>query len=74
MQKTNQTTVPANQVMALFADRVWSFSLSRDATLADLAERLTHSDGWAHRYAPGNLPEVRRDPATAAGPSIREVI
>lgn len=46
MQKTNQTTVPANQVMALFADRVWSFSLSRDATLADLAERLTHSDGW----------------------------
>jgi hypothetical protein len=47
MQKTNQTTVPANQVLALFADRVWSFSLARDATLADLAECLTHSGGWS---------------------------
>ena len=46
MQKANQTTIPANQVMALFADRVCSFSLSRDATFADLAERLTHSGGW----------------------------
>jgi hypothetical protein len=46
MQKTNQTTIPANQVMALFDDRVWSFSLSRGATFADLAECLTHSGGW----------------------------
>ena len=46
MQQANQTTIPANQVMALFADRVWSFSLSREATFADLAERLTEQGGW----------------------------
>jgi hypothetical protein len=46
MQKTNQTTIPANQVMALFADRVRSFSLARGATFADLAECLTHSGDW----------------------------
>ena len=46
MQKANATTTPANQVMALFVDRVWSFSLSRDATFADLAECLAHSGGW----------------------------
>jgi hypothetical protein len=46
MQKANQTTIPANEVMALFVDRVWSFSLARGATFADLAERLTHSGGW----------------------------
>jgi hypothetical protein len=46
MRKTNQTTIPANQVMALFADRVWSFRLPRGATFADLAECLTHSGGW----------------------------
>ena len=45
MQKANQTTIPANQVMALFADRVWSFNLPRGATFADLAECLTHSGG-----------------------------
>jgi hypothetical protein len=47
MQKASQTTIPANQVMALFADRVRSFSLARGATLSDLAECLTHSDGWS---------------------------
>ena len=47
MQKTSQTTIPANQVMALFPDRVRSFSLARGATLADLAECLTHSGGWS---------------------------
>ena len=46
MQKSHQTTVPANEVMALFADRVWSFDLAGGATFADLAERLTHSGGW----------------------------
>jgi len=46
MQKASQTTIPANQVMALFADRVSSFSLPRGATFADLAERLVHSGGW----------------------------
>ena len=43
MQKINQTTIPANQVMALFGDKVRSFSLARGATFADLAERLTDS-------------------------------
>ncbi len=46
MQKTSPTTIPANQVMALFADRVRSFSLARGATFADLAECLTHSGDW----------------------------
>ena len=46
MQKASQTTIPANQVMALFADRVRSFSLARGATFADLAECLTHSGDW----------------------------
>ncbi len=46
MQQTNHSTSPANQVMALFADRVWSFSLLREATFADLAERLTEQGGW----------------------------
>jgi hypothetical protein len=45
MQNTHQTTIPANQVMALFGDRVRSFSLPRGATFADLAERLAHSGG-----------------------------
>jgi hypothetical protein len=46
MQKTHQTTIPANQVMALFADRVRSFSLARGATFADLADRLDQPGGW----------------------------
>ena len=46
MQKISQATVPANEVMALFDDRVRSFSLPRGATFADLAEHLAHSDGW----------------------------
>jgi hypothetical protein len=45
MQKAKQTTIPANEVMALFADRVRSFNLPRGATFADLAECLTHSGG-----------------------------
>jgi hypothetical protein len=43
MQTASQTTIPANRVMALFTDRVRSFSIARGATLADLAECLTHS-------------------------------
>ncbi len=43
MQMTHRTTIPANQVMALFADRTRSFSLARGATFADLAVRL---DEW----------------------------
>jgi hypothetical protein len=46
MQKASQATVPPNQVMALFGDRVRSFSLPRGATFADLAECLTHSGEW----------------------------
>jgi hypothetical protein len=46
MQRTNQMSIPANQVMALFVDRVSSFSLARGATFADLAEYLTRSGGW----------------------------
>jgi hypothetical protein len=45
MQKASQTTIPANQVMALFGDRVRSFSFPRGATFADLAERMAHSGG-----------------------------
>jgi hypothetical protein len=45
MQKTYQSTIPANEVMALFADRVRSFSLATGATFADLAECLAHSGG-----------------------------
>jgi hypothetical protein len=46
MQKPHQTTIPANQVMALFADRSRSFSLATGATFADLAACLTHPGGW----------------------------
>jgi hypothetical protein len=46
MLKTYQTTIPANQVMALFADRVRSFSLASGATFADLADRLALPGGW----------------------------
>ena len=46
MRRTNQTTIPANEVMALFGDRVSSFSLAKGATFADLAEQLARSGGW----------------------------
>ena len=39
-------TVPESQVMALFADRVLLFPLSKGATLADLADRLERLDEW----------------------------
>jgi len=40
MQSTHRAGMPTNQVVALFADRALSFSLSSGATLADLADRL----------------------------------
>jgi len=46
MQNTHRTTIPANQVMALFADRARSFSLASGATFADLADRLDHLGEW----------------------------
>jgi hypothetical protein len=44
MQSTQQATMPANQVMALFSDRALSFSLSPNATFGELADRLDHLD------------------------------
>jgi hypothetical protein len=46
MQGTHPATISRNQVMALFADRALSFSLPRDATLAELADRLDLMDEW----------------------------
>ncbi len=46
MHTTHRTTAPANQVMALFADRARSFSLARGATFADLAARLDDPGEW----------------------------
>jgi hypothetical protein len=46
MQTTHQTTIPADQVMALFADRAQSSSLASGATFADLAARLEHPGEW----------------------------
>ena len=42
MQSTDRAGLPTNQVMALFADGSNSFSLSKGATFADLADRLDH--------------------------------
>jgi len=38
--------MPANQVMALFADRALSFSLSKDVTFAEFADRLDRLGEW----------------------------
>jgi hypothetical protein len=46
MQSTHPATIPANQVMALFADRALSFSLSKDATFAELADCLDRLGEW----------------------------
>ena len=46
MPTTNRTTIPANQVMALFADRAQSFSLANGATFADLAAHIDHLGVW----------------------------
>src|SRR5271165_2014424 len=48
MQNTHRTRMPTNQVTALYASRTLSFGLSKDATLADLADHLDQPDinGW----------------------------
>jgi len=46
MQSTDRAGLPTNQVMALFADRSNSFSLSNGTTFADLADRLDHLGDW----------------------------
>jgi hypothetical protein len=42
MQSTHREEMPANRVMALFADSALSFNLSKGATFEDLADRLDH--------------------------------
>jgi hypothetical protein len=51
MQSTHIITPPANQVSALFADRALSFDLTKGATFAELAERLSDMCEW-HTGAP----------------------
>ena len=46
MHNSHQTMIPANQVMAVFADRARSFSLASGATFADLADRLDRLGEW----------------------------
>ena len=46
MQSTHPATMPTNQVMALFADRALSFSLSKDVTFAEFADRLDRLGEW----------------------------
>jgi hypothetical protein len=46
MQNILPTTGSESHVMALFADRVLSFALSKGATLADLVDRLDRLDKW----------------------------
>ncbi len=40
MQSPQQTRIPTNEVVALFADSCLSFRLSKSATFGDLADRL----------------------------------
>ncbi len=46
MQSTHSEAPLASQVMALFADRALSFNLAKDATFAELADRLDHLGEW----------------------------
>lgn len=46
MRSMDPTTVPENLVTALFADRALSFTLSKGATFADLADRVGHLSEW----------------------------
>jgi hypothetical protein len=46
MQSTHSAKISTNQVMALYADRALSFNLAKDATFADLADRLDHASDW----------------------------
>lgn len=46
MQGTHQASMPIHRVVALFADKALSFSLSAGATFADLADRLDPMGEW----------------------------
>jgi hypothetical protein len=46
MQNAHKAMVPTNQVVALFADRALSFSLSDGASFAQLAESLSDMCEW----------------------------
>jgi hypothetical protein len=48
VQTTHRTAIPANQVVALLADKAPSFSLASGATFADLAARLEYLGTWQH--------------------------
>lgn len=43
MRNTDRESQSTNQVIALYADRILSLSLSQDATFAELADRLDPS-------------------------------
>ena len=51
MENVQPSEIPVSQVMALFAGRAVSFSLSAGATFADLADSLGHL-GDRHSGAP----------------------
>ncbi len=53
-----QTTMPLNEVTALFAASASSFRLSNRATFADLADRLDEL-GERHLGNQGGLSEIR---------------
>jgi len=46
MPCTHRASTTMNRVMALFADKALSFSLSDGATFADLADRLDRLGEW----------------------------
>ncbi len=54
MHYNNQTSVPLNEVTALFAASASSFRLSNSATFADLADRLEVL-GERHSATPGAI-------------------
>jgi hypothetical protein len=73
MQNTHRATTPANQVMALYADRALSFDLTNGATFADLADRLDHLGEW-HTGVPSAIYlkfAMARHPVSVLQPAIR---
>ena len=50
MHSTLHKGLPPIQVVALFPDSIWSFSLSNGATFAELADRV---DGLGERHVAG---------------------
>lgn len=46
MQRAQPANMPTNRVMALYAGRALSLNLAKDATFAELADRLDRPDDW----------------------------